>query len=135
MILPLRCPVLNSTERFVEGTENSFRLFSIVIRFKFHYSRIIQSEKKGKMKTMTRQVVIEYPESMPDVLQESKEQFEQEIRLAMALKMFEMKRLSSGQAAQLAGQERVPFLLSLHRYGIPMIDLADDELEEDVSNA
>jgi predicted HTH domain antitoxin len=87
------------------------------------------------MNTMTRQFVMEYPESMPDVLQESKEQFEQEIRLAMALKMFEMKRLSSGQAAQLAGQERVPFLLSLHRYGIPMIDLTDDELEGDVQNA
>ena len=87
------------------------------------------------MSTMTRQVTIEYPESMPDVLQESKAEFEQEMRLAMALKMFEMKRLSSGQAAQLAGLERVPFLLSLHRYGIAMIDLADDELERDVKNA
>ncbi len=87
------------------------------------------------MSTITHQVVIEYPESLPDLLQESKEQFEQEMRLAMALKMFEMKRLSSGQAAQLAGQDRVSFLLSLHRYGVPMIDLTDEELAKDVQNA
>jgi len=87
------------------------------------------------MSAMNQQVVIEYPDFLPDVLHESKAECEQEMRLAMALKMFEMKRLSSGQAAQLAGMERVPFLLLLHRYGIPMIDLDDDELEKDIANA
>lgn len=87
------------------------------------------------MNTMTQQVLIEYPDFLPDVLNESRSECEQEMRLAMALKMFEMKRLSSGQAAQLAGMERVPFLLLLHRYGIPMIDLEDDELDTDIQNA
>ena len=31
-------------------------------------------------------------------------------------------------AAQLAGMDRVPFLLSLHRYGVAMIDLDEEEL-------
>ena len=84
---------------------------------------------------MQQQLMVEYPESLPDLLQESRDEFEREAKLAMALKMFEMKRLSSGQAAQLAGMGRVQFLLSLHNYGIPMIDLPDDELEMDLENA
>jgi predicted HTH domain antitoxin len=55
--------------------------------------------------------------------------------MAMAVKLFEMKRLSSGMAAQLAGMERVTFLLNLHRYGVPMLDLPMDELEADLANA
>jgi len=81
------------------------------------------------------QLTIDYPESLPDVLQESRDEFEQEAKLAMALKLFEMKRLSSGQAAALAGLARVDFLLLLHRHGVAMIDIPDDELEADVRNA
>lgn len=84
---------------------------------------------------MQQQLMVEYPESLPDLLQESRAEFEREAKLAMALKMFEMKRLSSGHAAQLAGMGRVQFLLSLHNYGIAMIDLPDDELETDLENA
>ena len=38
-------------------------------------------------------------------------------------------------AAKLVGMDRVTFLLSLHNYGIPMIDLDEDELLTDVKNA
>lgn len=55
--------------------------------------------------------------------------------MAMAVKLFEMKRLSSGLAASLAGMERTRFLLSLHRYNVPMIDLEEDELLLDMNNA
>ncbi len=81
------------------------------------------------------QLTIEYPESLPDILQETPEEFAQEARLAMAVKLFERKRLSSGQASALAGMDRVLFLLTLHQYGVSMIDLADNELESDLANA
>ena len=80
-------------------------------------------------------VVIEYPKSLPDALQQTPAQFEQEAKMAMAVKLFEMKRLSSGLAAQLAGMDRVSFLLELHHYGVAMIDLDDEELEADLRNA
>jgi len=38
----------------------------------------------------------------------------------VAVKLFEMKRLSSGMAASLVGMDRVTFLLSLPRYGAAM---------------
>ena len=63
------------------------------------------------------------------------QQFVQEAKLAMGIKLYEMKRLSSGMAAALVGMGRVQFLGELHRYGIAVIDLDDDELAQGVINA
>jgi len=72
---------------------------------------------------------------LPDALQKTKAEFEAEAKMAMAVKLFEMKRLSSGMAAELAGVSRVTFLLSLHRYGTPMITLSEEELQSDLEHA
>ncbi len=80
-------------------------------------------------------IVVEYPASLPDTLQQSREQFEQEAKMAMAVKLFELKRISSGVAARMAGVDRVTFLLNLHRYCVPMIDLDEEELRADLANA
>jgi predicted HTH domain antitoxin len=53
----------------------------------------------------------------------------------MAVKLFELKRISSGVAASLAGMDRVAFLLALHRHGAAMIDLEEAELVSDMKNA
>ncbi len=81
------------------------------------------------------QLKIDYPETFPDALQQTKEQFEQEAKWAMAVKLFELKRLSSGMAAALIGVDRTTFLLKLNDYGIPMIDLSEAELLSDLENA
>jgi predicted HTH domain antitoxin len=64
-----------------------------------------------------------------------KSRLRKEARMAMAVKLFEMKRLSSGMAAKLAGIPRVLFLLNLHRFNVAMLDLDGDELAEDIGNA
>jgi len=84
---------------------------------------------------MSNELCIQYPNNLPDLLQISKKAFEQEAKMAMAVKLFEMKRLSSGMAAQLVGLDRVAFLMNLHRYNVPMIDLDEDELLTDMINA
>ncbi len=68
---------------------------------------------------MLNQLTITYPQTLPDFLQVSRNRFEQEAKLAMVVKLFEMKRLSSGMAAQWVGMDRVTFLLSLHHFGVP----------------
>ena len=83
----------------------------------------------------THSIQVEYPEHFPDALQTTPDSFEQEARMAMAVKLFEMKRLSSGMAAQLAGMSRVSFLMQLSQYDVPMQDLTLNELESDLSNA
>lgn len=52
-----------------------------------------------------------------------------------AVKLFELGKLSSGRAAQLAGISRVAFLESIGRYGVPPFDLSEDELRRDAANA
>ena len=83
----------------------------------------------------THSIQVEYPEHFPDALQTTPDSFEQEARMAMAVKLFEMNRLSSGMAAQLAGMSRVSFLMQLSQYDVPMQDLTLNELESDLSNA
>jgi len=85
--------------------------------------------------TQTKQVKIDYPTDLVDATEQTWEQFEQEAKWAMAVKLFEMKRISSGKAAQLVGTDRVTFLLNLHRYGAAMIDLEEEELLSDLENA
>jgi predicted HTH domain antitoxin len=81
------------------------------------------------------QIHLEIPSSLPDALQRTPQEFVQEAKMAMAVKLYEMKRLSSGMAATLAGVSRVAFIWELHRYGVPVIDLSVDDLESDVANA
>ncbi|RKZ92712.1 MAG: UPF0175 family protein [Candidatus Parabeggiatoa sp. nov. 1] len=84
---------------------------------------------------MLNQITIDYPQTLPDCLQTTREQFENEAKMAMVVKLFEMKRLSSGIAAQMMGMARVTFLLSLHRFAVSMIDLEEEELLSDIENA
>ena len=81
------------------------------------------------------QLIINYPDSFPDALGSTKEQFEQEAKWAMAVKLFEMKCISSGMAAILLGVDRVAFILKLSDYNIPLIDLTEEELLSDLENA
>lgn len=84
---------------------------------------------------MPIQMQVEYPDNLPDALAETRQEFETEAKLAMAAKLYELKRLSSGQAAQLLGMERVEFLLALNSLGTSAIDLTEEELFSDVRNA
>lgn len=81
------------------------------------------------------QIVVDVPSHYLDAMHQAPEDFAQEAKLAMAAKLFEMKRLSSGMAAQLIGMERMTFLAQLQRFGVPIIDLEDDELAMDIGNA
>ena len=85
------------------------------------------------------QITIDYPASLLDDLQKTSEQFEQEVRQevkwAAAARLFEMKYISPGMAARLLGTDRISFLLGLHRYGVPMINLEEEEILYDLENA
>jgi len=78
---------------------------------------------------------INYADSWPDSARMSVPEFEQELKMALAAKLFELGRLPSGQAAELAGMERVVFLKSLARYNVKVIDWDVDEFAQEIANA
>ena len=84
---------------------------------------------------MTFSLRIDYPSTLPDALHQTPAEFERAARLAMAVKLFELKRISSGQAAQLCGMDRVTFLMRLSDNGAAMLDLPPEELADDVRHA
>ena len=81
------------------------------------------------------QLLLEIPNHYPDAMHCAKEDFLREAKLAMAVKLFEMKRLSSGMAATLAGMDRVSFLAELPRFGVALMDLSSKDVIDDVANA
>jgi predicted HTH domain antitoxin len=71
---------------------------------------------------------IEYPESWPALAGSSPERFENDARMALAMKLFEMGRLTSGQAAQLAGVSRIAFLFNCPQWNVPAVNWDAEEL-------
>jgi predicted HTH domain antitoxin len=73
-------------------------------------------------------IEIEYSESWAAVSGTTAEAFERDARMAAAVKLFEMGRLTSGQAAKMAGLPRVAFLLACPQWGVPAVNWDADEL-------
>lgn len=58
-----------------------------------------------------------------------------ELKLAAAVKLYELGKLSSGAAAALAGIPKPLFLSKLVDYGVVTFRLSEEELEMDLKNA
>ena len=63
-------------------------------------------------------ITMDIPDESLVALKLSEEQAEEALRMAAAVKLFELGRLSSGAAARLAGVPRVVFLSRLADYGV-----------------
>ncbi len=66
----------------------------------------------------TRRIVIDVPEKVLLAEKTDEVGFASELCTLAAVKLYELGRLSSGRAADLAGMPRVEFLLELERYQV-----------------
>ena len=77
------------------------------------------------------EITISVPDRSLLALKVTAEQAAGELRLAAAMKLYELGRLSSGAAAELAGIPRCLFLTKLADYGIDTFRLTEEELESE----
>ncbi|MGI9056294.1 MAG: UPF0175 family protein [Pyrinomonadaceae bacterium] len=84
---------------------------------------------------MSNTLTIEYADDLLFSLGVSEKEFSEEAKLLIAAKLYEMGKLSSGQAAKLAGKSRVEFLFSLARLNVPMSNLREEDLRDELNFA
>jgi predicted HTH domain antitoxin len=60
---------------------------------------------------------------------------EAEAKLYLAIKLFEIGRLSCGQAAEMAGYSKRTFMELLGRHGVAVMDYPARELQDDLGHA
>ena len=80
-------------------------------------------------------ITIECPESILRSLHETEEHFAESMRLLCAIKLYEMGKLSSSRAAELAGVSRVLFFHKLAEYGVSLSPESSEELRSDLDVA
>ena len=80
----------------------------------------------------TEELKIKYPSGFEHAVHMTKEEIEQHIRLMAALKMFELGKISSGKASELAGMSRTEFLEACGRYRVSIFNYPDDHAETEI---
>lgn len=78
---------------------------------------------------------IPYGDDLPDVVRLSPSEFERDLKMALASKLFELGRLSSGQASDIAGLSRTAFLKQLSLFQVPAVAWDPEEFTDELEHA
>jgi predicted HTH domain antitoxin len=81
----------------------------------------------------TVQISITLPREILSALRQDPSGFVQEMRLAAAVKWYEMQRVSQAKAAEIAGLSRAEFLTELAHFGVSPFQYEADEVIQEVT--
>lgn len=81
------------------------------------------------------QMMIEMPEEALASLHKDPDSFARELRLAAAVKWYEMRIVSQGRAAEIAGLPRAEFISTLARFGVSPFQYDAAEIIEEAKRA
>jgi predicted HTH domain antitoxin len=90
-------------------------------------------EQANRMDTIS--VSVELPRSALSALRQDPSNFVHEMRLAAAVKWYEMRLISQSKAAQVAGVSRAEFLTALSRFSVSPFQYDADEIIQEVTSA
>jgi predicted HTH domain antitoxin len=84
---------------------------------------------------VTIQLTIDLPEDVFALLRTSPSEFVGELRLAAAVKWYELGMISQGKASELAGVSRQQFLMALNRFKVSPFQVTPEELAREAVDA
>ncbi len=79
-------------------------------------------------------VSIQLPETIFSALRKNPDEFVQEMRIAAAVKWYELGEISQGKAAEVAGLTRSDFIHALSRYQVSFLQYTAQELAEELAH-
>lgn len=82
---------------------------------------------------MSHTLTIDYGDDVLLSLGLSADEFSDEARLLLAAKLYELGKLTSGQAARLSGRGRVAFLSALPRLGVAACNLRPEDIHAELA--
>jgi len=82
-----------------------------------------------------QQVIMQLPESAFSALQKDPSELADEMRLAAAVKWYELGKVSQERAAEIAGLSRAAFIMALGRYCVSPFQYTAEELHEELRDA
>ena len=78
-------------------------------------------------------ITIDLPEMLFSARYKTPDEFVQEMRIAAAVKWYELEQVSQGKAAEIAGLTRADFIQVLSHYQVSPFQITPEELAEEVN--
>ena len=79
-------------------------------------------------------IQIQLPNTAFSALRKSPRDFVDEMRIAAAVKWYEIGELSQGKAAEITGLSRANFITALYRYEVSVLQYNSDDLAQELQD-
>jgi predicted HTH domain antitoxin len=80
-------------------------------------------------------ITVNLPDTAFSALRKTPDEFGQEMRIAAAIKWYELEQISQGKAAEIAGLTRAEFILALSRYQVSPFQYGEADLSRELDHA
>lgn len=81
------------------------------------------------------QIMLDVPDDSLSITRESPDEFARSLRIAAAVKWYELGRISQSKAAELIGCNRVEFFDHLRDYEVPFFQMSVEDLETELADS
>lgn len=80
-------------------------------------------------------LTMEFPDTVFSAIQADPQEFSRQMRIAAAVKWYELGRISQNKVAEIAGLSRAQFIAALSQSQVSPLQITHDSLEQELADA